>query len=297
MTDIRFILWLTISCIVLYGTAYSVRNNTYLDTSNPLLAHLPHPLGHTHYFASKSNFLNRYFIKMAWGWTSTAFFLLWFTSPSNTRTSGRMTKWVMETGVWLMFTTWFFGPPLLERVVIASGGECLLSLPSGDQITIPTEYCFSRSLLSPTSHPQLFQTSSFQSFVPPLDWRAMPRLRRGHDVSGHIFLLSMSVLFLADQLRYVLQSRQRSTWHSMAIGANVALIATWLFASWTTSLYYHAPFEKFTGYRMSSLDISLHLNSSIGLSVQFLEWLALLSPCSQDSVIILPSQRANRRLA
>jgi Inositol phospholipid synthesis and fat-storage-inducing TM len=250
MADIRFILWLAISCIVLFGTAYSALYSTYLDTSNPLLAHLPHPLGHTYYFATKSNFLNVYFIKIAWGWTSAAFFLLWFTSPPGTRTGGRLAKWVLETGVWLVFTTWFFGPALLDRVVIASGGECLLSLPSGDHVQVPTQYCVSKSFLSPASHPELFQASSLQSFVPPIDWHARPRLRRGHDVSGHIFLLTMSVLFLADQLRYVFRPGQRSTWHTVAIAANVALIGTWLLASWTTSLYYHAPFEKFTGYRV-----------------------------------------------
>jgi hypothetical protein len=250
MPDLRFTLWLAISGIVFYGTAYSVLNNTYLNTSDPLIAYLPHPLGHSYYFASKSNFLNTYFIKVAWGWTSAAFVFLWFTSPPGTRTGGRVAKWVMETGVWLVFTSWFFGPALLERVVIASGGECLLSLPSGDPVSVPTEYCVSRSFLSPASHPELFQTSSLQSFAPPIDWRAMPRLRRGHDVSGHIFLLTMSVLFLADQLRYSLRSGKHTTWHIVAIVTNLALIVIWLLASWTTSLYYHVPSEKFTGYRM-----------------------------------------------
>jgi len=248
MPDLRFSLLLAISFITLCGTVYSVVNHTYLDTSNPLLAHLPHPLGHIHYFAHKSNFLNVYLIKTAWGWTSAAFFFLWSTSPPSTRTGRRIAKWVMATGVWLVFTSWFFGPALLERVVIASGGECLLSLPSGDHVLVPSEFCLSKSFLSPNSHPELFQTSSLQSFVPPIDWRAMPRLRKGHDVSGHIFLLTMSVLFLADQLRYTLRAGQRSTWHTAAVVANTALIGTWLFASWTTSLYYHAPLEKFSGY-------------------------------------------------
>jgi len=239
---------LSISCTVLFGTVYSVVNHTYLDTSNPLLAHLPHPLGHIHYFAHKSNFLNVYFIKIAWGWTTAAFFFLWLTGPSGTRTGGRIAKWVIETGVWLVFTSWFFGPALLERVVIASGGECLLSLPSGDHVSVPPKFCFSKSIISPTSHPELFQAASLQSPIPPIDWRATPRLRRGHDVSGHIFLLTVSVLFLADQLRYTLRVGQRSIWHKVAIVANIALIGIWLFASWTTALYYHTPLEKFSGY-------------------------------------------------
>jgi Inositol phospholipid synthesis and fat-storage-inducing TM len=51
------------------GTAYSVFFNTYLDTSNPLIAHLPHPAQDTSYFARKSNVFNRVFVKRAWGWT------------------------------------------------------------------------------------------------------------------------------------------------------------------------------------------------------------------------------------
>ena len=70
-----------LSAIVVFGTAYSVLFGTYLDTSNPLLTHLPHPLSDTHYFASKKNFLNVYFIKKAWGWTSAVFLFSWFTTP------------------------------------------------------------------------------------------------------------------------------------------------------------------------------------------------------------------------
>lgn len=247
MPDIRHAALVAVSAIVVVGTTYSVVHKTYLDTSNPLLTHLPHPLGNSHYYANKSNFLNVYFIKKAWAWTSAVFLFSWFTSPPNTRTGRRMLKWAVETGMWLIFTSWFFGPALLERVVLASGGECLVSLPSGEAITVPTEYCLSKSYISPTSHPTLFTAPSPNSF--PLDWNVIPRLRRGHDVSGHIFLLTMSILFLTDQLKHSLNTRNRSIWNKVAIFANVAMIAIWLFASWTTSLYFHSPSEKITGLR------------------------------------------------
>lgn len=254
MPDIRPFAYAAISLIVLIGTAYSVRNNSYLDTSNPLLTHLPHPLSTSHYFANKSNFLNVYFIKKAWAWTSAAFLFSWITSPPRTRTGGRLLKWAVETGVWLIFTSWFFGPALLDRFVLASGGECLVSLPDGEVVSVPTQYCLSKSHISPQTHPTLFTSSSFSASVIPGDWNDIPRLRRGHDVSGHIFLLTMSVLFLADQLRHSFRApaRTRSVWNNVAIGANVTLIVVWLFASWTTSLYFHSPSEKITGLRASS---------------------------------------------
>jgi hypothetical protein len=245
--DARSVAFAVVTVVVLFGTVYSVMNETYLDTSNPLLTHLPHPLHKSHYFANKSNILNVYFIKKAWAWTSVAFLLSWFTGPPNAKTKGRLLKWVVETAVWIVFTGWFFGPAVFERVILASGGECVLSLPSGDTISVPQEYCFTKTTISPTSHPDLFSAA----FTLPSEWGAMPRLRRGHDMSGHIFLLTMSILFLADQLRPSFHAERWPTWHKWAVIANITLMAIWLFASYTTSVYFHSPFEKFTGYCLS----------------------------------------------
>ncbi|KAJ7072197.1 inositol phospholipid synthesis and fat-storage-inducing TM-domain-containing protein [Mycena amicta] len=235
-----------VSTIVLVGTAYSVVYNTYLDTSNPLLTHLPHPLSQTHRFASKSNALNVYFIKKAWGWSSAAFLLAWATGTPSTRSALRLTRWITATATWLVFTAWFFGPALFERIVLASGGECIVSLPDGPPLSLPAEYCHAATAVSPETHPALFASSS--SLVFPIDWRATPRLRRGHDVSGHIFLLTLSILLLAQQLGPSFSLTRWSTPHTIAVYANLALIAIWLLACGTTSVYFHSPGEKITGY-------------------------------------------------
>jgi hypothetical protein len=247
MPDARVVAFAAISAILFFGTIYSVVNSTYLDTSNHLLTHLPHPLQHTHYFANKANFLNVIFIKKAWGWTSAAFFFLYFTSPSNVQTKERIFQWLMETGIWLVFTSWFFGPAVLERVIALSGGECILALPTGGVISVPQEYCHTRSPLSPSTHPDLFLAPLS---LPDANWRATPRMRRGHDISGHVFLLTMSTLFLADQLRSSFRSGSR-TWssvHKWAVGANIMLIAIWFLSIYTTSVYFHTVLEKSTGY-------------------------------------------------
>ena len=240
----------TIGFVLSVGTLYSVFNSTYLDTSNPLLAHLPHPLQSTHYFANKSNPLNTVFIKKAWGWTSGAFALLYATSPRHVRLRNRLLQYMVVTLAWLAFTGWFFGPPLIERVVVASGGQCVVAVPvSGEVIDVPIEYCYAKSPLSPATHPTLFTTLStdFKRVAP---WSARPRLREGHDVSGHIFLLTMSVLFLADQIAHSLTSTTLWTGaHNLAVTANVVLIVIWVFATYTTAIYFHTPFEKFTGFR------------------------------------------------
>jgi len=233
-----------LSAVIAFGTAYSVLYGTYLDTSNPLISHLPHPLSHSHYFANKSNPLNVYLIKNAWGWTSGLFLFLWVTSPSQKRTVRRILKWAVATGVWVLFTMQLVGPSVTDRIVIASGGACMVKLPSGDFNTIPAEACFAGSVVGPMSHPHLFtQISQISS-----DWSALPRLGRGHDVSGHIFLLTMSTLFLSNQLRHSQNLASWSLIHRVAIFANVLLICIWILGSYTTSVYFHAPLEKLTGY-------------------------------------------------
>jgi hypothetical protein len=236
--------FVAVTAVVLLGTLYSVWKNTYLDTSNPLLTHLPHPLGTSHRWANKSNFLNVYFIKKAWGWTSGAYLFAWGTSPTPLRSGQRLARWVVATAIWVIFTAWFFGPALIERIVLASGGECILSLPSGELLALPAQYCHAHAAISPATHPTLFTSS----FVLPPEWRATPRLRKGHDVSGHIFLLTLSILLLAQQLAGSFALRRWSVPHAAAVNANIALILVWLFASGTTSVYFHSPLEKVTGY-------------------------------------------------
>ncbi|CAL1707717.1 unnamed protein product [Somion occarium] len=244
-----------LTTVIVYGTIHSVLNDTYLDTSNPLLTHLPHPLHATHYFANKKNILNIYFIKQVWAWTTAAFFFLFATSPRTTRTYHRVAQYFVETGVWLVFTSWFFGPSLLDRFVTSTGGECVLVLPSGGILGVPHEFCYTQSTLSPTTHPALFGAPFT---LPDPTWFGRPRLRKGHDVSGHMFLLTMSLLFLADQLRYSFarirspsgkeESVQWSRLHRYAVFTNIVVLSVLLFSVYTTSVYFHTPFEKMTGF-------------------------------------------------
>ncbi|TFK54097.1 hypothetical protein OE88DRAFT_1695242 [Heliocybe sulcata] len=259
MPDARITAFTITTLVVAVGTLYSVVYATYLDTSNPAITSLPHHLAATDYFASKTNPLNVYFIKYAWAWTSLAFFALFVTSPEKAQTWERVGKWLAETGVWMVFTSWFFGPALLERLIAASGGECVVQLPSGYLLSVPDEYCYTKSSISPASHPSLFAASLL---VPEAgDLNMKPRLRRGHDVSGHVFLLVMSTLFLVDQLRASFRPgiMRWSDPHKYAMAFSTTLLAVWLFASYTTSVYFHTPFEKFTGYLLGVAGFAITL--------------------------------------
>lgn len=249
MSSFRNGAFIAITTTLVFGTTYSLIYNTSLDTSNPLLTHLPHPRSHTDYFASKQNFLNVWFIKKAWGWTTLAFMALWATGVHGIRTKRRLIQWAAETAVWLVFVSWFFGPALLDRITSATGGECILVLPSDDIMNVPVEYCYRRETISANTHPTLF-TSPLKVLISEADWKATPRLRRGHDVSGHVFLLTMSLLFLCDQLKhsYRAGAERWSVYHKVAVAFNLALVGVWMFAIYTTSVYFHTPQEKFTGY-------------------------------------------------
>ncbi|KAI0311696.1 inositol phospholipid synthesis and fat-storage-inducing TM-domain-containing protein [Amylostereum chailletii] len=245
MADLRLLILALTFFTVLHGTQYSIRHETYLDTSNPLLTSA-HPLTATHYFASKHNPLNIIFLKRAWGWTTLAFLPVLLTAPN--RRIRRVFQYILATASWAAFTTWFFGPALIERVIFLTGGECVLHVPGGDEsqyLPVPEEYCFGHERISYDTHPHLFS-----SIVPAsLDiMPTMPRMRRGHDISGHIFLLTLSCLFLGDQIRQSLARRTWSAAHGWALGGAGAVLALWLFSLWVTSVYFHTPAEKVSGF-------------------------------------------------
>lgn len=258
MSEPRRTAFVVLTFTVLFGTLYSILSNSFLDTSDPSIASLPHPLHHQSYFARKSNIFNTIFVKQAWGWTSLAFTALYTTSPPNIRSSRRIAQYVIATLVWASFTSWFFGPAIIDRVVSLSGGQCVITLPSPDSaslastITVPPEYCYSRTKLSPVSHPELFITPFA---LPHQDWSVRPRYLKGHDVSGHIFLLTLAVLFLADQLKFSVNLRTNdrtrlliSTTHSIAMWFTFALSALWIWMVYMTSVYWHTPGEKVSGF-------------------------------------------------
>lgn len=122
-----------------------------------------------------------------------------------------------------------------------------MHLPSGAVLPVPNEYCYTKSTLSFDTHPKLFAAS----LMPPEHgWHQVPRLRRGHDVSGHLFLLTITILFLSEQLQYSF-ARASPAWpphHKWAVLANVVVVAAAFFATYTTSIYFHTPLEKITGF-------------------------------------------------
>ncbi|KAI0260878.1 inositol phospholipid synthesis and fat-storage-inducing TM-domain-containing protein [Gloeopeniophorella convolvens] len=242
--DLRIVALALTAAAVAHGTLYSIQHATYLDTSHPLLTAQPHPLAATHALASKRSLLNVLFLKWAWAWTSAAFAPLLLTAPA--RRTRRAAQWALATAAWAALTgalsTTRGG--LLARVTAATGGECGLHIGRAF-VPIAPAFCAARTRVSRATHPALFP-----AVFPDAEYAAdparlyAPRLRAGHDVSGHVFLLTLGALFLADQLRH---AQRRGAARGALLGAG-ALFALWVFSLWVTSVYFHAPAEKASGF-------------------------------------------------
>ncbi|EJU03962.1 hypothetical protein DACRYDRAFT_63532 [Dacryopinax primogenitus] len=238
-------------------------------TQSESLVALQTPSSATHsYFANKHNVFNLWFVKYAWGWTSFVFVLHWLAAPKGVRRPASWVRYTLATLAFLAFTAWFFGPAMMDRLRILSGGECVLPVPSPPASTgtslsppsapyllrVPYTLCYTRTPLSPSTHPELFAQPDIPA--PPAGFRLTPRLRKGHDVSGHIFLLTLAVLFLVDEVALswglIWFARTRGvkpTWtHLWATVLVSALLVLWGWMVLITSVYFHTPEEKFSGF-------------------------------------------------
>ena len=138
------------------------------------------------YFAGKYNVVNLYFVKIGWFWTTLAFGLLLLTTrppPANKSKhyTQSLIRYAIMTTSWILTTQWLFGPALIDRSFTITGGHCEASRVhnlSGlmDAAELPTK------------------TSAIACKAAGGRWRG------GHDISGHIFMLTLSSAFLLYEL-------------------------------------------------------------------------------------------------
>ena len=142
------------------------------------------------YFAGKGNFLNLYFVKVGWFWTTLAFGLLQLTTtnypkqqPPSSRTSSKnnnilqaLLRYSLITLTWIFTTQWFFGPALIDRSFTSTGGRCVPRHGKVDSLAEGIELSTVATNLS-------CKTVGGK-------WLG------GHDISGHFFMLVLSSAFL-----------------------------------------------------------------------------------------------------
>ena len=144
------------------------------------------------YFAKKSNIFNLYFVKQGWAWVTISYFFFLFTHPSTgppatfaftpRRLRGAL-RWAMVTIWWIFVTQWFFGPPIIDRGFLLTGGQCeLLEQAEAGNVDMDTARQLVTSVACKTVGGK---------------WRG------GHDISGHVFLLVLGSMFLLQEVIHV----------------------------------------------------------------------------------------------
>lgn len=192
---------------LLLGSLFSILSPTarpsrdsYTQPTPPLAPSLASDLhlseNPVNYFARKNNVFNIYFVKIGWLWTTAAFLSLLFFSPlysssrpqsaSQQETRFRRTlqavlRYVLITTAWYLSTQWFFGPAIIDRGFVATGGKCERAFEEIGKMGLGGG--------NPTDLEVLFTAATCKA--------AGGAWRGGHDISGHVLMLVLATGLLA----------------------------------------------------------------------------------------------------
>ncbi|KAF3928973.1 hypothetical protein ABW19_dt0201255 [Dactylella cylindrospora] len=200
------------------------------------------------YFSRKGNIFNVMFVKRGWLWTTIAFLIHVFNLRHPNKSQARvkaLTRWGLATVAWILVTQWFFGPPLMDRTFVLTGGACQPRLNEG---------------LDTFSTGRKFAVTVEEAFTSATCKVAGGSWSGGHDLSGHTFMLTHASLFLWSE---ILPKIVDSWWGTSITPRNASLLAAeWYGVHWfvwcilglwwwmllMTSVYFHTWPEKVTGW-------------------------------------------------
>ncbi|KAI5853473.1 inositol phospholipid synthesis and fat-storage-inducing TM-domain-containing protein [Tricharina praecox] len=192
----------------------------------------PSPSANESYFSHKGNLINVVFVKFGWFWT-TAVFLLHLSRLRSSSKPKALLRWVLATVWWISVTQWFFGPPLMDRTFLITGGACeVLHKANAD----PNDNGMSKGGMLLTSAACKLQGG---------------RWTGGHDLSGHVFLLTHASLFLWSEVLPVLST---DFWGGVESGAVWGLLGMWWWMLLMTGVYFHTWTEKITGLVVATFE-------------------------------------------
>jgi len=212
------------------------------------------------YFATKGNIFNVFFVKQGWAWITVSYFFFLFThsftGPTLEVTPSRIkgaVRWGIVTVWWIFVTQWCFGPAIIDRGFLLTGGQCEL-VEQAD-----------------AGHVEMGNTRQF--FTSVACKAVGGKWKGGHDISGHVFLLVLGSMFLFEEVLHValrstktkedrtvfmsdggvtsadVEARPDGQGGKWTLGAKVALgvAGLSLYMLLMTAAYFHTWFEKFTG--------------------------------------------------
>jgi hypothetical protein len=202
------------------------------------------------YFAKKSNLVNQLFVKRGWFWVTLSFLLFLLThrsfgTPAQHSTRKRVQaalRWGLATLYWVFITQWFFGPAVIDRSFLLTGGACEIKQAAEMGADI---------------HPAKELVSGVACKARGGRWAG------GHDISGHVFLLVLGSMFLFEEVLYgVLRAARQREREAAGLGADdesraesvsgwdwaakfalgVGALSLWMLLM--TAAYFHTWFEK-----------------------------------------------------
>ncbi len=137
------------------------------------------------YFARKSNIFNVYFVKRGWGWTTAALLAFVLAHPAIASPRARAqaaARWAAVTAWWVLIVQWCFGAPIIDRGFRWTGGQCDVA-----ELGVVAGTADVAEALTAVA----CKASGGQ-------WRG------GHDISGHVFLLTLGSALLMNEVLWPL---------------------------------------------------------------------------------------------
>lgn len=150
------------------------------------------------YFARKNNIFNLYFVKIGWVWTTAAFASLLLFQPAYRASSSlsqaqqqtrvrralqAFLRYAIATTIWYLMTQWFFGPAIIDRSFVVTGGKCEEVMDRAGTMNLDG---------SPSDRlGTLFSAAACKA--------AGGAWKGGHDISGHVFMLVLATALLAHE--------------------------------------------------------------------------------------------------
>jgi len=214
------------------------------------------------YFARKNNIFNHYFVKVGWFWTSLALILLHAlpfslstsstgqvqtVSPTPISKIRALVRYLIATLAWTIVTQWFFGPPLIDRGFVLSGGRCDVGTAVEDTLAGQSK---AFNLAESGKLGNKDQPGASVGIYSNYKCKSVGGVwTGGHDISGHVFILILGSGLLAMECLPVLIKKYQNGGGVLGLEVKLALgiagLKWWMLLM--TSTYFHTWFEKFTG--------------------------------------------------
>lgn len=235
------------------------------------------------YYNDKRNILNQLFVKKGWGWTTVAIVIFYglqlnkrsFTRAKSTSKANSpsteskasssssslilmaVARYLIATVWWIFFTQWFFGFPIMDRLFVLTGGQCVIEQNEGH----PFLHLFQENEVGKFGS---MHVSSYHCRRIRGSWEG------GHDPSGHVFLMVHSSLYMfmegislwTSWTQFTANIRNLVTGIRLSLNKIgfvaqflvenphiilMQLTALWWFMLLMTNIYFHSIAEKLVG--------------------------------------------------